>query len=153
MKKNTYDVQAYQFRIFTSNKEYKSCGDNEWQDFLLSITRDPSFLSIPWENVDGLTIKEVLECLNRDYIFLTGGVALVNEDWDSLYRTIYTFSLEPSFLSQNKEKRIDEIIEEIMEKQYKNANVEAQRLFKCFFQRYQDNSYEETVERVKKLEM
>ena len=46
------------------------------------------------------------------------------------------------------EARIDKIFEELMERDYMISDEYTKRIYRCFFQRYQDASFQKTKERV-----
>ena len=63
------------------------------------------------------------------------------------------FYFYPNYLDKNRESTIDKLLEEYMEKRYILQDEDTKRLYRCFFERYQDGSYLKTKERIKKLEM
>ena len=57
------------------------------------------------------------------------------------------------YLDEHREETIDKLLEELMERYYMQVDDISKRMYRCFFERYQDGSYEKTKERVKRLEM
>ena len=61
--------------------------------------------------------------------------------------------LPEEFLDDKKPERIDKVIEKSMSEEYMEYVDFHKKVARCFFERYQDGSYEKTKERVKRLEM
>ena len=61
--------------------------------------------------------------------------------------------IDEVMLDKNSEKTIDKLYEEYMEENYIRSDDYTKRMYRCFFERYQDGSYEKTKERIKRLEM
>ena len=63
------------------------------------------------------------------------------------------FYFDPNYLKEHRDETIDKLLEECMERDYMSKDEYTKRMYRCFFERYQDGSYEKTKERVKRLEM
>ncbi len=159
MKENTFDVPAYKFFAWKINDRLKY---HSYDDYKFSISKtNNSIIIIPFENIDGLKVQEVQTLLSTSEIVVSassyysfnydkGNVShnLDNSNW---------FYFAPDYLNEHinehREENIDKLLEEFMERDYMSKDEYTKRMYRCFFERYQDGSYEKTKERVKRLEM
>lgn len=147
MKPNTFDVPAYKFGL---------------------IFLDDTI--IPWENVDGLCIEEILKILGKqgqafsficyvleweekiplitNYFFVKRQKISITQHINRLYTLQFPSDISTNISSQP----IDKVIEEDCMTRYMNLDKTSQKIFKCFFERYQDENHEATLKRIRKLE-
>lgn len=155
MRENTFDVPAYKFFAWKINDGLKYHTYDEYK-FSISKTNN-SIIIIPFENIDGLNVQEARTLLSTSEIVVSGGLyyslnygegrvsqKLDNSNW---------FYFAPDYLNEHREETIDKLLEQFMERDYMSKDEYTKRMYRCFFERYQDGSYEKTKERVKRLEM
>ncbi len=195
MKSITYDVPAYKFDLvfpcgtMDFNGQDKFIGINrqnhyihgeeqsekmalQYSDFhepYFGFCRDEDYklLRIPFIDVDGLTIEELLNLTSilgdfarydhsrpfYDYpnhfkVMLTGYFQGPNNYMDMHLNEI----LLPSYWQEEKRgQRFDKVIEQILEEDYNRFQGIEQKMADCFFARYQDDRYEDTYRRVMTL--
>ncbi len=152
------DIDANKLNSYGSfNKPYLRIGRDE----------DNSIFRIPFTDVDGLTVGELLEftknlqCLIRDdcgklfyyypkycNVMLTGYLQAPNGYMDMRLNEI----LLPSYWQkENHSQRFDKVIEQILMEDYHKFQGIEQKMADCFFERYQDHNYEDTLRRVRSL--
>ena len=155
MRENTFDVPAYKFFAWKINDGLKY---HSYDDYKFSISNiNNSIIIIPFENIDGLKVQEAQSLLSTSEIVIGGSLychidygkgrdsyKLDNANW---------FYFDPDYLNEHREETIDKLLEQFMERDYMSKDEYTKRMYRCFFERYQDGSYEKTKERVKRLEM
>ena len=155
MKENTFDVPAYKFFAWKINDGKKSHTCDEYK-FSIS-NNNSSIIIIPFENVDGLKVQEVQSLLSTSEIIISGGLYYsFNYDKGNVSHNLDSsnwFYFDSDYLDEHREETIDKLLEELMERYYMQVDDISKRMYRCFFERYQDGSYEKTKERVKRLEM
>ena len=144
MRENTFDIPSVKFCIgYNSIPNGKPiCKFNE------------DFIFVPFDDVDGLTIDDVLKTIKKGEFYFYA-IALTKDITGEIYNR-GDFVVEKfiwSDLQTQKLERIDKVIEKIFEEKYSQVDEQEQRIYRCFFERYQDGSYEKTKERIKRLEM
>ncbi len=159
MKPDTFNVPAYKFALVRigngripknmNSKDRLKTLEKELDSFEGTFVLNGLQL-LPFEDVDGLTYEEVFDILNTDYneiIFICyyGGISAVPNSRKRI------FSLFISGDDDNKTKPFDKIIEKIFEEKYINGSVLERQAIRCFFERYQDKTHQDTIARVKKL--
>ena len=155
MKENTFDIPAYKFFAMKINDGRVSHTSDHYNFLITNNYMDNSIL-IPFENIDGLDVEEMRTLLQTDEIVILGTTHYEGKcSDDPLYVLDNTGILyfPREYLDERKNMSIDKICEEYMEEDYMNNNEPMKRMYRCFFERYQDGSYEKTKERIKKLEM
>ena len=147
MKENTFDIPSVKFCIVydISNRNFsKSVGHYFGYDICL----------IPFEAVDGLSIDDVLKTIKtEEFIFAAVSLAKAMIGPYRDFSFLLTEKFDSDRLETLKSELIDETIEKIFEEKYNSLSYQEQRIYNCFFERYQDGSYEKTKERIKRLEM
>ena len=155
MRENTFDVPAYKFFAWKINdgKKYHT-----YDDYNFSISNaNNRIIFFPFENIDGLKVQEVQSLLSTSEIVIVG--CLYCHFKDSEDREFYNFDKAKWFyfdsnnLKEHRDETIDKLLEEYMEIDYMSEDKYIKRMYRCFFERNQDGSYEKTKERVKRLEM
>ena len=146
MKENTYDVPAYKFFIVKINDGKREHSVNEYT-YLLQNNPKPC-LPIPFEDVDGLTINEVKEFIHINDTVLLGCISYKDEY--GILRSNRATAIFVDFKDDNMkdEDTIDKVFEWQIEKYYMEVDDTAKRMFRCYFERYQDKSYEKTRQRI-----
>lgn len=159
MKLDTFNVPAYKFALVRIGNG-KVPKNMEREDRLRLLERElDSFEGtfvlngiqlLPFEDVDGLTYNEVFDILNTDYnemIFICyyGGISAVPNSRKRI------FSLYICEDEENINKPLDKLIEKLLEEKYINSSVLEKQAIRCFFERYQDKTHQDTIARVKKL--
>lgn len=157
MYKDSYDIPAYKFALIRSKSSELETIESNINDF--KNTRVFSF-----DDLDGLTIREIDKMIYlNDLKFIC--YYSVDELKFSLNQILnwsksnlnyhYLFSTIKYVLDLNdleaSDKRIDEVIEEKLMAAYPSASFEEKKIFNCFFERYQDRTHEDTVQRVYKM--
>lgn len=155
MRENTFDVPAYKFFAWKINdvKKYHS-----YDDYNYSISNTNNrIIFFPFENIDGLKIQEVQSLLSTSEIVIAGGLycTSIMVKVETLYNfdKVNWFYFGSNYLKEHRDETIDKLLEEYMESDYMSKDEYTKRMYRCFFERYQDGSYEKTKERIKKLEM
>ncbi len=156
MKENTFDVPAYKFFVFKTNDSLRTHSIFYYNSLISASTSIPRDVTlIPFENVDGLEISEIRDLIGTDEVFVFG--SLYYERWSNGNRYIDNIAnikpiyLSKEYLDNRKDKTIDKVCEEYMEEHYVDSNDSTRRMYRCFFERYQDKNYEKTLDRVRKL--
>ena len=157
MKKNTYDVPAYKMGIVLINR-----GEHQYfelRDYSRAISTGKVKI-IPFEAIDGLLVSEVKDILKNKELYIKffcsyQNITLKENNESTIQEQInlrYGLYFDSNALSENLNKPVDQVIEEGLEKIYKNMNEKDKRFANCFFERYQDQNYELTKQRIKRLE-
>ena len=145
MKENTFDVPAYKFLVLKIDDGKKSHTYNEYREYLQSYINYKIY--IPFENIDGLEVKEVRDLLNTREIMIVTAI-----NYNNNIGIVNLYYLPEEFLDDKEMERIDKIIEENMSEDYINYDDFHKKMARCFFERYQDRSYKKTKKRIRKLE-
>ena len=157
MKKNTYDVPAYKMGIVLINR-----GERQYfepRDYSRAISAGKVKI-IPFEAVDGLLVSEVQDILKNKELYIQFFCSYQNktlkenneftlQEHINLRKSLY---FDRNVLTQNLAKPVDQVIEEELERLYKHMDEKDKRFANCFFERYQDQNYELTKQRIKRLE-
>lgn len=153
MRDNTYDIPAYKFALVKF--EYDILGECKDRNTVKNyVVNNPSLCyCIPFENFDGSTVEELkpvfcqrhnnfyFVCYNSfSYTTRMGG--MVNQ-----YNILFSLLL----LDLGMEERIDEVIKNYMINNYKICNAEAQRVFRCFLERYCYRSQDEVTNEITRV--
>ena len=155
MRDNTFDVPAYKFFAWKINDGQKY---HTYDDYNYSISNTNNrIIFFPFENIDGLKIQEVQSLLSTSEIVIAGSLYChfnYGEGRDSYnFDKANWFYFDPNYLKEHRDETIDKLLEECMERDYMSKDEYTKRMYRCFFERYQDGSYEKTKERIKKIEM
>lgn len=153
MKPDTYDIPAYKFAILVSKENIYSKNARDYFAYLVSQVNYNNVNTIPWENFDGLNVRDVLELTEQEHICLSCYVGWQASDICTCYNTNIrnTLLLDSSFLTAHIDEPIDKVVESAMMQKYNLSNSDTKIVYKCFFERYQDKSHEETLQRIQKL--
>ena len=148
MKENTFDIPSVKFCIGydISNKNNVSTVVGHYFGYNLGL--------IPFENVDGLTIDDVLKTIKtEEFVFAAISLvkSIIGPHSDFSFLVIEKF--DSNSLQSQMLERIDKEVEKRLEEKYCQANEKEKRIYQSFFERYQDGSYQKTKERRKRLEM
>ena len=151
MKENTYDVPAYKFFIVKIHDGKREHSVNE---YTYSLQNNPNcILRIPFEDVDGLTIHEVKGLLDTSDIALLGCIAYAVGTIVFQCSLTNVFYVDFKDVNIKEDDTIDKVFERLMEKNYTGADDTANRMMRCYFERYQSKSYEKTRQRILSLMM
>lgn len=151
MKENTYDVPAYKFFIVKINDGKKEHSPDEYTHILYN---NPNrIIRIPFEDVDGLTIQEVKDLLHRSDIVLLSCISYEGEPGILQHSVLNIFYVDFKDDNLKEDDTIDKVFERLMEKNYMQVDDTAKRVMQCYFERYQDKSYEKTKQRIMSLVM
>ena len=154
MKNNTYDVPAYKFGIVKIEVEGTTPDKYFPSDYECAITSGQCTI-IPFENVDGLTVDDVTSFLKTKELHLIAYVSYEKAyiGGCGVFRDIVMqIHADNNLLDHNPTKTVDKVFEKILESHYNHMTDKAKRVSNCFFERYQDKSYEDTKSRIKRLE-
>ena len=147
MRENTFDIPSVKFCLVydISNRNFsKSVGHYFGYDICL----------IPFEDVDGLTFDDVLKTIKtEEFVFAAVSLAKAMIGPHRDFSFLIAEKFDSDKLEMLKSERIDKTIEKAFEEKYINSDENTKRMYRCFFERYQDSSYEQTKDRVKRLEM
>lgn len=152
MKENTFDIPAYKFFVMKINDGRAAHSLVSYNDYIKDLDKFSDLIKIPFENIDGLTIAEVRDLLNQtDLLLACATTYQIDKDWQrfDIIKTIY-IDLDYDDI---KKETIDKAIEKWMMLFYNENDEITRKVYRCFFERYQDGSYEKTKERIKKLEI
>ena len=151
MKENTYDVPAYKFFIVKINDGKKEHSPDEYTHILYN---NPNrIIRIPFEDVDGLTIQEVKDLLHRSDIVLLSCISYEGEPGILQHSVLNIFYVDFKDDNLKEDDTIDKVFEYLMEKNYMQVDDTSKRTMRCYFERYQDKSYEKTRQRISSLMM
>ena len=155
MKKNTYDVPAYKVGLVLIEGEQNI--EHSKEDYELAIKTQREIV-VPFEDVDGLTVREVQSVLKTKEIYLCfyyrfQSEILKNRGMVQNEAGIFKVGIHiAGFSEETLEKPIDEVVENTLEDMYNTLEPEQKQFAHCFFERYQDKSYKKTKKRIKRLE-
>ena len=158
MRQDSFDIPAYRFYIVIPEFKYFH-GVERYED---SINRNQCSY-IPYEEIEGLTFGDYGDITHRYEIFI-GCFCELNSTKNRVYR-LPIFYCHPYYEEKTverceskldypelKDRLIDEVVTEHLEEQYAKASDYEKRIYRCFFERHQDFSHNDTKERVKRLE-
>ena len=155
MKKKTYDVPAYKVGLILIEGERNI--EHSKEDYELAIKTQREIV-VPFEDVDGLSVREVQALLSTKEIYLCfyyrfQSESLKNNRMAQNEAGIFKVGVHISeFKEETLDKPIDEVIENTLEDMYDILEPEQKRFAYCFFERYQDKNYKKTKKRIKRLE-
>ena len=155
MKKQTYDVPAYKVGIVQIKNSDPSVSYSP-DEYESAISEKRAFL-IPFEAVDGLECQEVQKFLKVKDVMLEFYADFNSKGLDGFLEKRHIrfetwFYIAGDWLEENKTTPIDQVVETALEEFYEEMDPLQKRCAHCFFERYQDKSYELTKERIKRLE-
>lgn len=138
MKSNTFDIPAYKYAIKLTNGKY-----------------------VPFDNFDGLTLKEVYYILWNEndkkkypYHEKNNSISFVcyyGEECPNK-KEIFSLVFSKEKVEEYKDLYIDKVIENDLEILYNNIEKPSiKKAIRCFFERYQDNTHQDTLSRIKKI--
>lgn len=152
MKPESFDIPAYRFGIVkidsSRDESYKL---KDYQQALLT----GRVIIIPFENVDGLTIEEIKKFLRIKEIYLIAYSYYewpVQEQVKRNYDVIMQVYADEPRIEKTPDTPVDQVFAEILEENYNKLDKRQKRVCHCFFERYQDKSHTETLDRIKRLE-
>lgn len=155
MKENTFDVPAYKFFVLKIDDGIKIHSVDDYKPFIYARPID-NYVTIPFDDVDGLEVEEIRDLIRTDDIVIFGAISykLDRGDIPKIYMAyINALYFDKEYLDDKSDMTIDKIVEKFMEERYKTSDDRTKRVYRCFFERYQDGSYEKTKERIKRLEI
>lgn len=156
MKENTFDVPAYKFFVLKIADGIREHNYNHYHSFTSTGTHYSPVTFIPFENVDGLEVDELRRLIGTNEVFILGATYCeLNSTMGPISKFGNTIEIYfgKDFLDHKKNMTIDAICAEAMEEKYVTRNDREKRMYRCFFERYQDKSYKKTKERIRKIEM
>ena len=155
MRENTFDIPAVQFYVSNGMTD---CTSELYPRAKGELGNDPTKIAVPFEAVDCLVVKEVLDYL-ENYSFIRSGISIsalsVSDSLkgDKVYIPLLFEKINAYGYAEIYNMRVDKVIERYFEEKYNQSNEITKRIYRCFFERYQDGSYEETKKRIKRLEI
>ena len=157
MRENTFDIPAVQFYV---SNGMTNCTSELYPRAKGELGNDPTKIAVPFEAVDGLVVKEVLDYL-ENYSCIRSGISIsalsVSDSLkgDKVYIPLLfeKIKINTYGFTEFYYMRVDKVIEIYFEEKYNQSNEITKRIYRCFFERYQDGSYEETKKRIKRLEI
>lgn len=160
-EKETFDIPAYKFGVLKLEENYNELlefsGNSSEMLFhiLTKSIKNGEIMIIPFNNVDGLTTGEVKDVLNLKGPLVMGcysecTIYSQGTKTKSMY-ILHTFALAKEEVETNMDKPFDQMIEGLLEDIYPNAKENVKRIIRCFFERYQDITHQDTVERIQKI--
>ena len=156
MKKNTYDVPGYKVGIIVIPNSPEK--EHEIEDYQKSIDEKKAII-VPFEDVDGLFVNDVLSLLQTKSIFVQFYSQYQNLDLKnhnqmslSIGRKFGVYIFIGNILEENLTMPIDELVGDTIEELYDTLDDEQKRYAHCFFERYQDKNYKATKKRIKRLQ-
>lgn len=160
--KDSFDIPAYKFGIIKLNNDValkllERANENIPMtfDFIKQICQFNELSLIPFDDVDGLTIKEVQEALKiRGSIIMScyNHVNFLNPQKNhSQVNLLNSFILLKDEVEANQNTPIDQAMEKMLENGYSNYPEEVKKMCRCFFERYQDKTHQDTVDRINKI--
>lgn len=159
--KEAFNIPAYKYGLIKLKEHYNEMlslnanNAESIQRILKRVVGDGEISIIPFADVDGLTIDEiqktlnvrgplVMACYSECNIYSTGA------DTRTMY-LLHTFTIAGEVIEEYKDNPYDQVIEKILEDLYPNAEKNVKRMIRCFFERYQDKTHQNTVERIQKI--
>lgn len=153
MRDNTYDIPAYKFALVKF--DYDILGEyKDWNTLRNYLNNNPTLYHfIPFENFDGLTVEELKQLFcqrhNNFYFICYSSLSYIGRyGMEAKNDVIFSLLL---WKLDNMELRIDEIIKNHMINNYKTYNAEAQRVFRCFLERYCYRSQDEVTNEITRV--
>lgn len=159
--KETFDIPGYKFGLLIVD-DYSSfmleSNGNEYQEIrdMLNRTFTSSDVKIvSFDYVDGLTMEEVKKTLGikgplimicyTNYEIFGRGLR------EKKMNVLHSFVLSKEEIASKLEQPVDFVIEKKLEDFYQTSPDDVKRMIRCFFERYQDKSHKDTVERIQKI--
>ena len=164
MLNNTYDASGIQFGILLSRK-FPYFNDsiflNDYgiinQKAVFDVINMEGISILEFKYVDGLALNEInngnnyifkntiLFVVYNKILFNTASKELIENITDNNILYYIIISIDKS----NENKRIDEIVEEVMLNNYHKQNEKVQRIMRCFLERHRYGSKEKTDAKIK----
>lgn len=146
MKKDNYDIPGYKFFLVVPNKKYM-LGENpvrRLNKICEELDEDYEYghLLIPFEEVDGLTIKDLDNIINGE-IMLACYINIPTLNNNPSFHSMIVYHLFPKTPEAKKiqeEQSIDEYVIETMKKEYEKLSISKKRIYDCFLARYGSES-------------
>ena len=110
--------------------------------------------TIDFENIDGLTASDILATylFGRVYRGLSLYCYFGVDDNNFKKNEIFSLMVSREELMQNEDETVDKIIEGKLEEMFvNNEDIHVRKAIQCFFERYQDNTHQDTLSRIKKI--
>lgn len=146
MKNNTYIIPGIHFYIVIPKNS-----DLSLEQFRLEILKSKGQF-IPFEQIDGLTIGEMSNALNINIGFAFCAASHIKStDGNSKLHVLDTLFFPMEYIKKQKDFTIDKVIEKNYEHRYITESNRYRQIFNSFFQKYQDDSYEKTKDRIVKI--
>ena len=163
MLNNTYDASGIQFGILLSRNFPYFNDSNFLNDYginqaaLFDVTNMGGISILEFKYVDGLSLNEIINGNNyifkKTILFVAYNKILFNTASKELIENItdnnILYYIIISIDKSNENKRIDEIVEEVMLNNYHKKNEKEQRIMRCFLERYRYGSKEKTDAKIK----
>lgn len=157
MKPDTFDIPAYKFGLLKLNGDALKKGkitESALNNAINAGIRFKQLNLIPFEDVDGLLTSEVRSLLKIEgpliLVYYIGYKSYTIQE--SGVKFIGTTVLDDNFIERYPGKTIDELFEIAFENNYRNLTDEnLKKAANCFFERYQDNTHQDTIKRINKL--
>ncbi len=142
MKPDNYNIPGYQFYLVKP----KQANIGREEDFIsrkskihedLEKSRSMNYSLIPFEEVDGLTIKD-LDSIIHGEIFLACYINIPSLHEFRYHSKIFYYLLPDNSLSKKRyeDMAIDEFVTEQMKEKYKSLSKAERRVYDCFLTRY-----------------
>ncbi len=146
MKNNTFDIPAYKFALVKFDEDISK--DKYTTDFM--INNPDKIHIIPFENVDGLTAKDIKLLFHQEHNYFLF-ICYISFDYKNKFGIEYRFQnfILPILLDIPDEIRIDTFIRDHMQKWYNNTTEDFQKIFGCFLERYCYQDQTEVLKRIK----
>ena len=155
MKPNTFDIPAYKFAIIIPAQIIIAANDKDYEIGIQQMLSNVETFQVPFSEFDGLTVKETLDLVQQYGIFFVGYIG----GWPKAFNNptpncsaIINILFTPNMLQNHLDLPLDIAIVNYFEDYYAEAFETEKKAIRCFFERYQDPSHEDTVARVAKLE-
>ncbi|MBO5120465.1 MAG: hypothetical protein J6C28_02105 [Bacilli bacterium] len=156
MKENTFDIPAYKVGIVMIQNERNV--PHESEDYEQAVNEE-RVIFVPFEDVDGLSVKDVRRWLGINEIMLyfycryqakSFGRNVIGHHQGTIFKP--WFYIGEEVLDERENMTIDKAIEQTMEELYPEMNDEQKSCIHCFFERYQDKTYAKTRQHIKRLQ-
>lgn len=160
MKENTFDIPAYKVAIVLVQNERNI--PHESEDYEQAIAEE-RVIYVPFEDVDGLSVKEVKSWLGINEVMLQFYLqynatsirpSIIGQQLGIHKGTNFKswFYIGEELLDERNDMTIDKALQQTMEELYFEMNDEQKRCIHCFFERYQDKTYAKTKAHIKRLQ-
>lgn len=154
MKRDNFDIPSYKFYFVRNETSFPIITKYGYQELLLQ--KEKKYSLIPYEEVEGLLFDDIVDIFKSE-IFL-GCFCEFESIGKRTYRlpiflaSMYSLNESDVDFYKITNKPVDEVITKHLEQKYAQASDYEKRIYRCFFERYQDLSHNATVERVKRIE-